>query len=75
MIAQYIASSIEQIKWGGNDDPRGLLIPGKFYEVLDQEVHSWHTKLILTAFPDKKFNSACFALYDDLKQKPIQSYL
>jgi hypothetical protein len=70
MIAQYIASSIEQTRWGGNDDPRGFLIPGKFYEVLEQEVHSWHTKLILTQFPDKKFNSVCFTLYDDLKQKP-----
>ncbi len=49
-----------QIGWGGNDDPNKLLKVGKKYEVLRVEVHSWHTKVILKDFPDKKFNDVTF---------------
>lgn len=53
--------SVEQIRWGGNDDPKGLTI-GKKYTVKKLEVHSWHTKVILSEFPDKKFNSVSFII-------------
>jgi hypothetical protein len=53
-------AAIEQIRWGNNDDPRGLLEPGKEYELLEVELHTWHTKYILKEFPDKKFNSVHF---------------
>ncbi len=49
-----------QIKWGGNTDPKGLLEVGKKYEVEGIEVHSWHTKVFLTDFPGKQFNSIWF---------------
>lgn len=49
-----------QVRWGGNDDPRGLLEPGAEYEVKDVEVHSQHTKVYLCAHPHKRFNSVHF---------------
>ena len=60
MKVKYIGASNVQVKWGGNDDPRGILNEGQLYEVAKREVHSWHTKLILVDFPDLKFNSASF---------------
>lgn len=60
-IVQYIEHpSIEQIKWGGNDDPRELLEVGVFYEVILIEEHSMHTKITLKDFPCYKFNSVSF---------------
>lgn len=49
-----------QINWGGNDDPRGILNDGQVYEVERSEAHSWHTKIVLVDFPNKKFNSVHF---------------
>lgn len=60
MKVRYIGSSIDQARWGGNDDPAGLLIEGQEYELLRKEVHSWHTKYTLADFPGKQFNSASF---------------
>jgi primase-polymerase (primpol)-like protein len=53
-------ASIDVVNWGSNDDPKGLLVEKREYEVLREEVHSWHTKLILKDFPNKKFNSVSF---------------
>ena len=51
-----------QSQWGSNDDPRTLgLTIGNSYEVVGVEVHSWHTKLLLREFPDRKFNSVSFS--------------
>ena len=61
----YIGASDEQVQWGGNDDPRGILIEGKHYEIERKEMHSWHTKIILREFPGKKFNSECFETVSD----------
>ena len=55
-----VASSNEVVNWGGNDDPRGLLTEGKEYEVLERDVHNWHTKLILADYPTLRFNSVSF---------------
>jgi len=52
----------EAVKWGSNDDPVGLLEPGKKYVIENIEVHSWHTKIFLQEFPGKKFNSVHFNL-------------
>lgn len=52
--------SDEQVAWGSNDDPRGLLKPGAVYEVEKVESHSWHTKIYLVGYPGKKFNSVHF---------------
>ena len=60
MKAIYNGASDEQVKWGANDDPRGVLTEGKEYEVLRTDVHTWHTKYILADYPALKFNSVCF---------------
>lgn len=57
---KYIGTSNEQVKWGSNDDPRGLLTEGETYIVEAVEPHSWHTKYYLKEFPGKKFNSVSF---------------
>ena len=53
-------ASDDTVRWGGNDDPRGVLEPGKEYFLLVEEVHSWHTKYILAEHPTLKFNSVDF---------------
>jgi hypothetical protein len=60
MKVKYMGATIDQVRCGGNNDPRLYLKIGESYEVLDEEVHSWHTKLILKEFPELKFNSVCF---------------
>ena len=57
---KYIGATDTQVRWGGNDDPRGLLTKGTIYELQHKEVHSQHTKYFLAEFPDKEFNSVCF---------------
>lgn len=61
----YEGTSDAQVQWGGNDDPRGVLTEGTLYDVIDIEVHSWHTKLTLAGFEGKQFNSACFKWADE----------
>jgi len=52
-----------QVKWGSNDDPRGLLTVGATYEVEIRDVRSWHTKLKLKGI-DGWFNSVSFSPAD-----------
>ena len=56
---RYIGCDDDQIKWGNNSDPRGILVLGNIYEVEKKEVHSWHTKIFLSGIKGK-FNSVCF---------------
>lgn len=49
-----------QVNWGGNDDPRGLLAEGACYEVANVDIRSSHTKITLTDFPGRVFNSVHF---------------
>jgi hypothetical protein len=46
--------------WGGNTNPKGILTVGKKYTIIDEDVHSWHTKVYLDGFPDMAFNSCHF---------------
>lgn len=55
-------ATIEQVNWGGNDDPRGVLVDGGIYKVLRVEPHTQHTKVYLEEFPSLKFNSVHFEL-------------
>ena len=55
----YTGATIEQIRWGNNSDPRKILVIGKSYYIADVEVHSQHTKLLLTGISGK-FNSVSF---------------
>ena len=56
---KYTGSIEEQVRWGGNDNPKGLLFVGDIYYVEKVEIHSWHTKLHLRGVRGK-FNSVCF---------------
>ena len=56
---RFIGCSPEQIAWGNNDDPTGILIVGDKYYVEKVEVHSYHTKLTLRGISGR-FNSVCF---------------
>lgn len=57
--AIYTGATDEQVAWGGDTDPRGLLVEGQAYEVEKERVHSWHTKWKLVGV-DGWFNSVCF---------------
>jgi hypothetical protein len=56
---KFIGCSKEQIAWGNNTDPTGILIVGDKYYVEKVEVHSTHTKLTLRGIYGR-FNSVCF---------------
>lgn len=55
----YVGCSDEQVRWGNNNDPRGILMENQKYYVEKVEVHSQHTKLTLRAVSGR-FNSVCF---------------
>jgi hypothetical protein len=57
--ARFIGCTPEQVRWGNNDDPNGLLFQGDIFYVEKVEVHSQHTKLSLRGVYGK-FNSVCF---------------
>lgn len=61
--AVFNGASPDQVRWGGNDDPTGKLTIGTLYDVVDIEVHSWHTKIQLQGV-EGKFNSASFTFAD-----------
>jgi hypothetical protein len=55
----YTGATDAQVRWGGNSDPRGVLIEGRVYTVEHTDVRSWHTKIKLVGI-DGWFNSVCF---------------
>lgn len=55
----YIGCIDEQVRWGNNNDPRGILMENQTYYVEKVEVHSQHTKLTLRGVSGR-FNSVCF---------------
>jgi hypothetical protein len=61
--------SIEQIKWGGNDDPERFLTIGGTYRVRDVQIHSYHTKVFLEGL-EGKFNSVSFRLLENSNELP-----
>jgi len=69
-VVKYIGCSIEQIKWGNNDDPRSFLIIGREYVIEEVFVHSQHTKIKLYNKMGM-FNSVCF----ELKHEGLNSSL
>ena len=56
---KFLGCDEEQVRWGSNDNPKGILFEGDVYYVERVEIHSWHTKLYLRGFQGK-FNSVCF---------------
>ena len=56
----YVGASDEQVRWGGNADPRGILKSRSLYTLARVEVHRQHTKLFLEGIPNLGFNSVHF---------------
>ena len=48
-----------QANWGSGADPRKFLTIGETYDLLEEEVHSYHTLFYLYGFREG-FNSVCF---------------
>lgn len=67
MKIKFIASEVskDQINWGGNDDPTGLLKVGEEYELDHADIRSQSTRIFLKDFPGKQFNVVWFDV-DDL---------
>lgn len=59
---KYIGASDVQVNWGNCQDQRDVLKKGEIYEVENEEVHSYHTKVHLRGFPGRGFNSVCFEM-------------
>lgn len=58
MLACYKGQATdEQVRWGSNDDPRGILEIGRVYEIERVEPHSYHTKYWIAG---RKYNSVHF---------------
>ena len=55
----YTGCTIEQVRWGNNDDPREVLEKGKSYQIEHIRHHKWHTKYKLQGI-DGWYNSVCF---------------
>lgn len=54
-------TSDDQVRWGGCDDPRAFLIPGRVYELAREDVHSGHMKMALRGIESGRvFNSVSF---------------
>ena len=60
MKVKYIGCSEHQANFGKCNDPRGLLTEWQKYELINKEVHSFHTLYYLQGFEDYGFNSVCF---------------
>jgi hypothetical protein len=56
---RFIGCSQDEIAWGNNTDPTGILIVGDKYYVEKVKVHSYHTKIHLRGVTGR-FNSVCF---------------
>lgn len=68
----FTGASIEQTRWGGNDDPYKVMKEDDMLEIESVEVHSWHTKLRFVGI-DGKYNAVCFEpkphyINDDIKK-------
>ena len=57
---RFTGASDDQVRWGNNDDPRSYLFKGQICTVLEEEVHSWHTKIRLLETPTMLFNNVSF---------------
>ena len=59
MVVTFIGCTREQINWGGNTDPSGILKEGEEYIVTKIDERTAHTKLTLKDIKGR-FNSVCF---------------
>jgi hypothetical protein len=64
---KFLGCTIEQVRWGNNTDPTGILIVGDKYYVEHVHIHSQHTNLELRGIKGK-FNSVCFEVSYDTRR-------
>jgi hypothetical protein len=64
MKVRFNGATKEQIQWGANDDPNGVLKVGEVYEIESQDVRTWHTKITLKGIQGS-FNDASFTYQYD----------
>jgi hypothetical protein len=57
---KVVCISNEDNHFFGCDSNSPLLEVGKTYNVVDVDVHGWHTEVELKEFPNTMFNSCCF---------------
>jgi len=69
MRVRYMGVIDEQVKWGGNDDPRKHLVEGNEYIVTKQDIRTWHTKIELEGFPGLVFNDTSFTYLMKTKEQ------
>ena len=65
-LVRYIGASDDQVKFGGYDDPRGVLEPGGCYNVDHTNIESWTTGVVLEGVKGE-FNSVHF---EDVPSEP-----
>lgn len=58
-LIRYTGCSDDQVRWGGNDDPRGVLEVGSTYSLYDIKIHTNHTKVWVDGGKGA-YNSVCF---------------
>jgi len=64
---KFLGCSKEQVQWGNNTDPTGILIVGDKYYVEHVHVHAQHAKIELRGVKGK-FNSVCFEVTHDTRR-------
>lgn len=57
---KFVECSDGQATFGRSVDPRPHLEIGQIYELMQKEVHPWHTLYYLKGHETKPFNSVCF---------------
>lgn len=62
----FLGASDDQVRWGGNDDPRIQCIKNTTYAIEAVDIHSFHTKLKLK-YIDGWFNSVSFEKVGEVK--------
>jgi len=63
---KFIGATDAQVRWGDNDDPRGILDETRVYEVVKIDMNAWNTRIKLVGFPDYWFNVKCFEEVKDV---------
>ena len=63
--AIFTGCTKDQIRFGGNDDPNGILIEGQEYIIEDIDIHS-HTSRIKLKGIKGQFNSVCFDFSEEI---------
>ena len=64
-MATYLGCSDDQVSYGGHNDPRGILIEGKIYEIEDLVIESYVSRMMLKGI-EGSFNSVCFEFSDEI---------